>query len=85
MEQIRTDSRIVIAFTPQELEDIADAVCFRFKNLRDKNYKRLYSYMTAEFMREKDSLESSLRAMAKIMGLSDERIKFALERGTTHE
>lgn len=85
MEQIVANNKIVVAFTPQELEDIADAVCFRYKNIRDKDFKPLYSYMRAELTREKDSLEASLKSLAKILGISDERVKFALERGTTHD
>lgn len=85
MEQINSDNKIVIAFTPQELEDVADAVCFRYKNLRDKDFKHLYSYIKAELIRERDSLEASLKSFAKIMGISEERLKISLERGTTHD
>lgn len=81
MHKIEPSYGTMIAFGEQELEDIVDAVCFRYKALRDKNMKDIPSYIRVELERERESLSASFKSLGKILKLSDERIQYCLDRG----
>lgn len=81
MPEVNTNNQVLVAFSPQELEDVADAVCFRFKALRDKNMKDFPSFIRVELERERDNLRDLFMGLGKLLHCSEERIKFCLERG----
>lgn len=81
MHEVKLEEKLIVAFSPQELEDLADAACFRFKTLRDKNWKDIPSFIRVEFDRERDSLREIFKGIGKVLKIPDERIKFCLERG----
>ena len=78
-------SVIAFKFSKQELEDLLDAVCFRHKALREKNFKNMPSYIKVELGRERDNQAAMARILADYIGITKERIEFFLKTGSSHE